>query len=65
MREKKLLRKGNTVEKLINGITVEDSLEMLSARNTLNAAYFVFWQPAKLVDKKAMLTYTGKKEIAK
>ena len=45
----------------MDGIKVEDSLEILSARNTLNAAYYVFWQPAKLVDKKAVLTYTGKR----
>ena len=61
--EKKLFRKGNTIQKFMDGIKVEDSLEILSARNTLNAAYFVFWQPAKLVDKKAVLTYTGKKKL--
>ena len=61
--EKKLFRKGNTIQKFMDGIKVEDSLEILSARNTLNAAYYVFWQPAKLVDKKAVLTYTGKKKL--
>lgn len=37
--------------------------EYIAAKNKFNAAYFVFWQPAKLIDKKAVLVYKGQEML--
>ena len=61
--KQQLIRKGNSVFKQIDRRVIEDIQEIEVAKNALNAAYFVFWQPAKLLDKKVALTYTGKKKL--
>ena len=61
--KQQLIRKGNSIFKQIDNLTIEGKQELEAAKSALNAAYFVFWQPAKLLDKKAVLTYKGKKKL--
>ena len=61
--KQQLIRKGNSIFKQIDSLTIEEKQELEASKNALNAAYFVFWQPAKLLDKKAVLTYKGKKKL--
>ncbi|MGB2245456.1 MAG: DUF6503 family protein [Flavobacteriaceae bacterium] len=47
----------------INGKAITDTIGVQNAKNALKAAFFVFWQPAKLRDKKAKFRYLGKKKL--
>lgn len=60
---KRLLRKGDSIFNYVNGVRQTTEEDFREAKNALNAAYFVFWQPAKLLDKKAVLTYAGVKKL--
>ena len=42
----------------------EDSIQgSKKAEKAVKTAYFVFWQPAKLLDSKAIITYLGQRKI--
>ncbi len=44
----------------------EDSIQgSKKAEEAIKTAYFVFWQPAKLEDSKAIITYLGQRKIEK
>ena len=47
----------------IDATVLKEGKEYIAAKNKFNAAYFVFWQPAKLVDKKAVLVYKGQEML--
>ncbi|MGB1448706.1 MAG: DUF6503 family protein [Flavobacteriaceae bacterium] len=49
----------------INGVKLTDESIASKAKEAINTAYFVFWQPAKLNDPKAVKKYLGQREIQK
>ena len=53
--------RGDSIYNHSKGTVLKERKEHIAAKNKFNAAYFVFWQPAKLVDKNAVLSYKGQK----
>lgn len=47
----------------INGAKDDSILGSSKAEEAIKTAYFVFWQPAKLDDSKADITYLGQRKI--
>ena len=45
------------------GTIIQDTLLQRKAETALATAYFVFWQPFKLDDPKAVFTYAGKETL--
>lgn len=45
------------------GAIIQDTLLQRKAETALATAYFVFWQPFKLDDPKAVFTYAGKETL--
>ena len=63
--KQQLIRKGNSILSKSTALQLRTNKSLKRPKSTLNAAYYVFWQPAKLLDKKVVLTYKGKKKITK
>ena len=53
----------NTVEVEQFEAIVQDSVLIQKAQNALATAYFVFWQPFKLDDSKAVFSYLGREVL--
>lgn len=47
----------------VDGVEEDSILGSKKAEEAVKTAYFVFWQPAKLEDSKAIITYLGQRKI--
>lgn len=64
-------KEGNTINQLLNReyfLTTNGEVDYSNegskkAEETIKTAYFVFWQPVKLEDPKAVLKYLGQRKI--
>lgn len=59
----KIFYNGSKAIKTINGQVVNDSLEVLKAENAAKAAFYVFFQPFKLIEDDPTLVYEGELQL--
>jgi len=57
------VKKSGEISLTVNGALITDSLQLTQTGSSLDAAFYVFWQPFKLIEPSAKKVFLGRQKI--